>query len=289
MLATYVTGCLLICAISPPTEEGVVAVGPSVLARYFESIRNRIPASPPDLHSLTSDSLRSIGLLAPYLNSESKSVRWHAASLICKVGESSEDATIRRDVTERLAELCSDKNAGQSVTRWLLRFQEKDFSQAAKTLLAEEILRGNPDRSLVFLIGTAGIHELADLLRDRAAGGSLDAMFALTRLGDDSQIDEAIRRVDTDTNRIARATRRLEQLAYTRHPKAYRFIGSFLDSDERLPLVKNGVPGTRVAQRAMDVLVRLVPDAPLPTGRTPRYNYTPEEISLVREWVRESF
>ncbi len=260
-----------------------------VLDRYFESVRDRGEALRLDLSEVAADDAAAIALLDSYVVNESHRVRWQAASLLYDVGKSSRDCGIRTQVTDRLARLAFDKDVGQSVSKWLLNFEEDDFSRQAKNLLSNEIRMGNQDRNLVYVAGVAGLHDLEGLLRDRADRGSLDAMFALIRMGDETRIDAAIVRVDREPNHVSRSTILLERLAYTRHPKAYRYIGTFLNSDERLPQVKNNVPGTPVAQRAMDILVREVPGCPIGTDGHVRYSYTREEIAIVRDWLRENF
>ncbi len=75
----------------------------------------------------------------------------------------------------------------------------------------------------------------------------------------------------------------LEQVASIRQPEAVGFLKEYLDSDERLPDLDGGVPGTLIAQRAALLLASIVAD--FPVKHSYETDYTNEDIRHCRDWM----
>lgn len=284
---------------------------PTERARLIEdamaSYRDGELAHPIPEEILTSDPASTLEFLSPFWADSSSVVRWRTCSFGARVGLATNRRNVRQEVVSRLVRACQDSEplVWQHSAEYLLAFRAVDFSDETRDELRHLLGARNVPRQILLLAGVAELRDqlthLESFLIDETkyedgphAGRwygtqSWAGRLARARMGVDRDADRAVELVRREPSRVVQVTVLLEQLAYTHHPKAYRFIASFLDSDERLPAVKSTVPGTPVAQRAMDVLVRLVPGCPLQNEGVPRYNYTPEEIALVREWVRESF
>ena len=77
----------------------------------------------------------------------------------------------------------------------------------------------------------------------------------------------------------------LEHVASIRQPEAVEFLKEYLDSNERLPDLDGGVPGTLIAQRAAVLLAPILED--FPVKRAYETDYTIEDIQTCRKWMNQ--
>lgn len=75
----------------------------------------------------------------------------------------------------------------------------------------------------------------------------------------------------------------LDNVASIRQPEAVEFLKEYLDSDERLPDLDGGVPGTPISHRAAALLASLVEE--FPVKKEYCSDYTTEDIQACRKWM----
>jgi len=240
-----------------------------------------------------------------YEQDPSPRVRWQVYAHYWSLGVSTDRRDIRRAVTEKLL-LATDDFAAER----LLSFEEEDFGPRARILL-RQMLAPDPKETtkdattywhLVLVAGIAQMREeiphlgtfLFDELAPRANAGARmsygrvgwAARLARARMGVEEDVARAIEVVEAESDPGYRVTSLLRRLGYIRHPAAFAAIAKYLESEERLPRVKDNVPGAEFAQYAMEVLAESVPDFPVPRKYLA---YTQEDIQQARVWMDSRF
>lgn len=246
---------------------------------------------------------RALDLLVPYEQHDSARIRWVAYAHYWSLGVSSPDPGIRQQVTSRLVDACNDPDSlvWQYASRRLLSFEEADFTDDSKAVL-HRLLRDDRLRrkDIIWVVGVADMREelptLKSFLVDESkhmtssrsgkwyGGPSWPARLARARMGVQEDVQRAIELVELEEDPVTRVTRLLKHLGYTHQPAAFEYIATYLDSEERLPRVKDTVPGTLCAQYAMDVLAQNLPG--FPAKRDNIGAHTQAEIIRAREWMK---
>jgi hypothetical protein len=89
------------------------------------------------------------------------------------------------------------------------------------------------------------------------------ALLALARLGDEAALKTVIARVRAEQDIVVRSTILFEVLGYTMRPAAFDVLREYLNSDSRLPRIKDNVPGTMEASRAAAVFSKYIRGFPI--------------------------
>jgi hypothetical protein len=76
------------------------------------------------------------------------------------------------------------------------------------------------------------------------------ATLALARMGEKESTEYVIAQVRRERDLILRSTSLFDDLAYTRQPAAFNLLREYLNSQARMPQVKDNVPGQLEAVRA---------------------------------------
>jgi hypothetical protein len=141
--------------------------------------------------------------------------------------------------------------------KWLQDFRKEDFNaQAIQTLIS---LPWTPEFApeAIRLVGIAeaatAIPRLKAEIREAPTGtdwptgyyasNAWAALLALARLGDSSSLERIIRQVQNESDIVIRATILFGDLGYTRRSAAFTVLKTYMNSDQRLPAVKETVPG----------------------------------------------
>jgi len=211
-------------------------------------------------------------------------------------------------ITEKLLLACNDLSplvSGYAAER-LRSFEQDDFAPRARALL-RPMLAGDPkDPNFWHLILVAGIAQIREeiphlgtlLFDELVEKANLDgrvsygrvgwaARLARARMGVEEDVARAIQVVEAESDPVVRVTKLLRDLAYIQHPAAFAAIAKYLESDERLPQVKETAPGTQYAQYAMEVLAESVPDFPVP--KKGQGAYSQEDVLQARDWMTRHF
>ena len=102
-------------------------------------------------------------------------------------------------------------------------------------------------------------------------------------MGDDGAARFCVEKLEVEKD-IAQRARRFPDLAYTRHPVAVKYLVGQLMSEERLPGVKAGDPGTKVAMPALDALAKIIEKFPVQSRGG---DYNDAQLATARGWVND--
>ncbi len=242
----------------------------------------------------------ALELLKPYEKDISPRVRERAYTVGWQIAKSSRYSKVRQEVTARLVKALSDPNGlvWQQASERLLDFNSADFTNVTKETIHQIFIKGDPVREnyIVRVIGVANMQDemttLKKLLIDETKYDSVGkwygtvgwaARLARARMGSKADIARAIELVEVVPNDVTRVTTLLRHIAYIRQSEAIKVLHRYLNSDERLPRVKETVPGARYSQYALDLLAQIIEGFPI---KSVGPNYSQSEIELAREWMK---
>ncbi len=196
---------------------------------------------------------------------------------------------IRRTAVEQLAKACLDPHAlvWQSAARWLLDFNQSDFTPEARGSL-HEIFNLHPVRREVLLVfGVAGMTEMMSWM-EKISDKHFNAVLARARLGDDDAAREAVRRIDRLENINRRIYGAVKRLGYTHHPIVLEYIASYLDRDDGGITLKQGGDYGRpsIQQAALEAIAANFPNCPVKKSKLPS-KYDRSDYEMVKQWVRD--
>lgn len=109
------------------------------------------------------------------------------------------------------------------------------------------------------------------------------ALIRLAQLGDKNAAEKAVNVARRQTRGFAEILVVLEHVASIRQSEAVEFLKEYLNSDERLPDLDGGVPGTLIAQRAAALLAPILED--FPVKKVYETDFTIEDIKTCRKWM----
>ena len=253
--------------------------------------RNRNGSSLIDDYNIDSTNEREILQFVRKFETDSNvSVRRYVE--ICKMGIAfkSHNKSIRQEVIESF--FLHPTNLSYVKDQLLERFKEGDFSATAKQLLQKLLLKSPYDDNVIMLCGMADIKEVKPQLRKVIAESTFNrnkrniswyAMLALTRLGDDSYVDNIIASVELELDEVFKGTRLFNNLAYTKHPDCIKLLYTYLISDERMPDL-DGVRGKGewYYQRAFQYLARYMDNFPI---KEKYYGYSMSDLEIAKTYL----
>jgi hypothetical protein len=178
--------------------------------------------------------------------------------------------------------------------KWLQDFRKEDFNQKSMGLLNSLPWSEDFCPAAIRLIGIAEVRPALPRLKAQVQNHPLPepppagyqskntwaAWLALARLGDDAALAYVIRRVRAEEDIIVRATILFDDLGYTRRPAAFDALKSYLNSDKRLPAVKDTVPGRLEASYAAAVFSKHIKGFPIEET-----DFSERQTSEARLWV----
>jgi len=283
-------------------QEATQNVG-ELLSMKMSQVRKNEPVTFSDDSILVADPKGVLGKLRLFEQDPSARVRHSAYTIAWQIAKRSEDLRIRQEVVRRLLIASNDTEqlVWQQASMRLLSFNAEDFSGAAKSLVRERISEYTPKRKreMVLVAGVANIqgemNRLREMLIDESGYekgphsgrwyGTVGwaARLALSRMGSGEDVAYAISMVEAELDPVIRVTRLLNDLAYIRQPQVVEILKRYLEIDERLPMIKATVPGTRYCQYALNLLAQIIEGFPVrsvgPGG------YSQSEINFAREWM----
>jgi hypothetical protein len=185
----------------------------------------------------------------------------------------------RRELVQVLMRAARDdpeRAVRDQLITWLLGFGAEDFTTACEHIL-DELSHDDPD--VLRLIGVMGAKGLRFELRQLTDGPvQWAALLAQARLGDEGAAARAVFMVEQEPDLVVRSGL-LRDLAYTRQPVALDHVRGYLERDDRLPPIKDTVPGTPAAVLAAQALADVLEGFPVEEP-------TPGDLPRVREWVK---
>lgn len=241
----------------------------------------------------------SLDMLSRYTEHHNSKVREYAYTYIWQVGYNSDNRNIRNNATSLLVNAIenSDKFVRKNLFNRLVTFDVNDFTQPSINMVQSLVEKIELSPEFIRVFGILELHNeamwLESLLIDEKNHtgkwyGKIawSARLARARMGILDDIKQAINLVDEEQDHVVRVTLLLDDLIYTRQSEAILYVAGYLDSELRLPRIKENVPGTPYAQYAMDILVRHLPDCPVKRNGSYNFNYSKEEIRQISDWLK---
>ena len=280
---------LLVLVVADPQPKDAKAV----VKAYIEQIERGDAVDSGPLYKVPAPD--AINELKPYVVAGSDKVRFHAASAVRLFGVHSNEPALRKEAVRILLEFSGkEKDAGHG--RWVLEklaeFAPTDFDDKAKEQIRDFVRAKDPHGEAFLLAGTAKVEAAKEDLKKWAEGDgekfllgdrAWSANLALARMGDPAAAKFCVEKLEAEKDIVQRA-RRFPDLAYTRHPVAVKYLTQQLMSEERLPGLKAGDPGTKVAMSALDALAKIVDKFPV---QSPVGDYNDAQLAAARGWVMD--
>jgi hypothetical protein len=177
--------------------------------------------------------------------------------------------------------------AGKALT-FLSDFRRDDFDQEAWEILRELPFEAPNAARLIMLVGQLGMDERREelaKLADRFSAGSYGggpwaALLALARMGDDEALRAVISTVRGEPEIVTRAASLFDDLAYTRREAAFDTLREYLHSDQRLPQLRQTLPGMPESLYAARQFALYVEGCPV-VGQ----DVAPSDVERIRAWA----
>lgn len=238
----------------------------------------------------------SIAVLRQNADDEPEDVRRGIYAQYWRTGVASSEAVKRAAIVEFMIDKIAVETPmlrGQ-LLKWLQDFRKEDFNANARIRLNSLPWNEDFTPEAIRLIGIAEISEAVPRLQQQIKDHPLTepppagyegkntwaALLALARMGDDSALSIVLRRVQQEEDIITRATILFEDLGYTRRPAAFDLLRKYLNSDKRMPQIKDNVPGTLEASRAAAVFSKYIRGFPIQET-----DFNERETMQARAWV----
>lgn len=159
---------------------------------------------------------------------------------------------------------------------WLLQLTPAEFGDDARNVI-DELPRSDPD--VLRLIGLSGYEACMPELRRLTEGPvPWSALLSQARLGDVKAAARVVQQVEAEEDVVDRSGL-FKDLAFTRQPVALDALRRFLGSDQRLPRIKDHVPGTLEAMYAAQALALAVEECPVAEATSEA------DLAAVRAWA----
>lgn len=236
--------------------------------------------------------------LAKHFDDEPEARRLRAIGVAGSLGYHSTDPAVRRATTTVLLDQASGanggkkRNAGYAIDS-LVPYRKSDFGPTAAEAVAKLVAEPDPSNTAILLAGLLDVTAATDRLRklsEPVAGRSpflnpqWSANLALARLGDAAAAKHCLASIEGEQDIVQRA-RHLGWLPYLHSKEAMKVLVGYLNSDDRLPDVKPGIEGQRVALTAITQMAGTVEG--FPVKRDLSNVYTAEQLTTARTWVKE--
>ena len=260
-------------------------------------VRNEQPLDDSPLWKMPAE--RLLTNIEGMLNDRSLSVRFACVRWLKKLLAQTNEAAIRVATVKALLKVAKN-DADGSLSRYalssLLIAKVQDFdAESRKTIEQSVIGLPDPHADAILVAGIVGgkvIEDRVALLRSRAgeerpwyATTAWASHLAMARMGDAESMAYCVDRVRGEKDVVIRVNRLFNDIAYTRNPAGVALLKEALFSEERLPPVKDNVPGTLIAQRALDLLAQVIEGFPVKSGAD---SYSPEQLAAARQWMQSN-
>jgi hypothetical protein len=234
--------------------------------------------------------------LSKYEHSPNHMIRWNAYCIGYDLGKNSSDPKVRQEVVSRLVNSCEDPDprVWQSTSEFLLSFAPEDFNESAHQVIHRLMASEAPGIRFIILCGIAEDRDMIPRLQKIANGASGKtaafspawyAHLSLARMGNKIDTGWCIKLFQSEKDVVTKVARLLNHLAFTRQPEVIPVLQQYLDMEDRLPSVKETIPGLPYWQYALNVTALTIEGFPVKYKWTP--GYSEEEVEIAREWMNE--
>lgn len=255
--------------------------------------------------TLLLDPKAALESLAAFAASDSPKVRHFACNYSQRIGTTTKDASLRKQVVRLLVGAMDDPSAlvWQHASKDLLQYKSDDFSEDTIALITERVVSGTARREDYRLVGVAQITSLIPLLGAALVNETTveeegyigrwygtagwAARLARARMGVSEDIARCSALVQAEPNEVTRVGVLLHDLGYIKQNATLKVLAGYIASSAHLPPVEPIFDvGMAHAQYAMDVVAGSFDGCPVKK----RYvgGYSDEEIAEVLAWIAGS-
>jgi hypothetical protein len=289
----YLLAALLLSA-APVSAAPVPSEDAKALVRmYFNNVEKGMGDSGPIFAAPAKDMIPALG---EYLLRGTDNQQSRAVGLISLVGRRSKDRKVRTLAVKALLDYATTE--GKPATRLalanLLHFSRDDFPPKADAVLEKLVRESDPHSEAFLLAAIVGVRSVIKDLKALAVppgpGNSLfinpgwSAHLALARLGEADSLKHCIATIAAEKD-CAQKVRHFEDLVFTRQDAAAKALAQYLFSEERLPGLRRGDEGTRLALYALETMAQSVEGFPIKSEGGP--SHTDTQLSAARKWVKQ--
>jgi len=239
-----------------------------------------------------------LSALSKYNEDPLKQIRHITMILEYQIAQKHPSNKIVAEVVEGLAQHSLDEEpvVWQQAARLLLNFSTVDFSDKATNTIKDALNRSELSNEIILIGGIVGHRDEIEKLKAKYLQEEVNSsrlwygkstwacQLALARIGDNAAINEVVNKITAEEEPILKITRLLKDLEYIRQPQAIEVLNEILNSEERLPSVKSGKPGTKYAYYALDLLAKSIEDFPM---KSKGVGCSKQELKGAREWMNE--
>ena len=216
-----------------------------------------------------------------YSNDQNKQVRLFVQNIIYSVSILSNDLLIRKEAVDFLVNNCLDTEPliWQQASQRLLKYRLFDFTNESKDKIRELLAQIPLRRETVLIAGVAQLFDQTTIFKKIIADSLTIGSFlnsgkwygtvrwashlALARMGSKDDILFCINKVEKENDMVIRVTRLLNDLAYIGQKEIVEILKKYIESNEKLPPVKDNVEGTGYNQYAMDLMTKMIMNFPV--------------------------
>lgn len=246
-------------------------------------------------HALEQGDLSST-VLRRYTDGRPDDLRRDLYALYWRLGTGAQERPTRLALVSFLVTRIASETSmlrGQ-LLKWSQDFRADSFDEEAIAALNALPWTEEDGAQVIRLLGVAEVTSAEPGLKAQVARDPLSdepayqtsrtwaSLLALARLGDQESLTRVIRRVEGEEDIIVRATILFDDLGYTRQPRAFDALKVYINSDKRLPAIKDGVPGRLEAARAAAVFSKFIENFPIQET-----DFTEPETYEARVWVNK--
>lgn len=238
----------------------------------------------------------SLAALRQHIEDKPEELRRDLYALFWQMGIASQAKPTRQAFVEYMLRRSSQETSmlrGQ-LLKWLQDFHKEDFNQNAIVVLNALPWTENYCPEAIRLIGIAEVQQAVPRLKAQVKDHPLSepplagyqntntwaALLALARQGYEPALTEVLKRAHKEQDIIVRTTILFRDLGYTERPAAFDALKGYLNSEERLPAVKDTVPGRLVGSYAAAVFSRYIKNFPIQET-----DFTETQTRQARAWV----
>lgn len=218
-------------------------------------------------------------ILAEYTADKPEELRRDLYASFWQMAAVSHEQQKRAAIVEHLVSRVSSETPmlrGQ-LLKWLQDFRKEDFNQNSTAMLIALPWTEEYCPEAIRLLGIAEVALAVPGLKAQVSNHPLPeppppgyynkntwaALLALSRMGDEQALAEVIKRVREEQDIVVRATILFSDLGYTKRPAAFDVLKIYINSPQRLPAIKDTVPGILEASRAAAVFSKYISGFPI--------------------------
>ncbi len=233
--------------------------------------------------------------LKKYTMHESEDLRKDVYALLWQYGISLQDKAKRQVIVQHMVEGLEENSQfiRDQILKWLQDFKTEDFNEQSIDIIKKLPFTDAYAPAIIRIIGIANIKSSEPVLQELAQNEIKDsgsgpwygsnewaALLALARMGDEESCKKAIEKVEKEEDQVLRVTVLLGDLGYTEQSPSFDALKEVLDSKERLPSVKDAIPGQLEACYAARFMAEHLEGFPIDDT-----DFNDSEIIKIRRWA----